>query len=89
MTPPKNKKPAPRAGDAGGGGEKPAPRAPDDPRFARIATDPRFARFPKAKGRVEVDDRFKGEIWMRVGGGGKGTGWRTTRDGSTDMRRPA
>lgn len=81
MAPPKHKKPAPRAGDAGGGCDKPAPRAPDDPRFARIATDPRFARFPKAKGRVEVDDRFKGESWLRVGrGGGRGGGGGGTRE---------
>jgi hypothetical protein len=31
-----------------------------DPRFAAIATDPRFARFPKKQGKVVVDERFQG-----------------------------
>jgi len=29
-----------------------------DPRFASIRKDPRFARFPKGKGKVELDARF-------------------------------
>jgi len=32
----------------------------DDARFASMAYDPRFQRFPKAKAKVEIDDRFKG-----------------------------
>jgi hypothetical protein len=31
-----------------------------DPRFAAIAKDPRFARFPRKHNKVKVDDRFKG-----------------------------
>lgn len=32
----------------------------EDARFAAVAYDPRFQRFPKAKAKVTVDDRFKG-----------------------------
>jgi hypothetical protein len=32
----------------------------EDPRFARMHTDPRFQRFPKKKGQVEIDSRFAG-----------------------------
>ncbi len=38
----------------GGGG------VTSDPRFAAVHTDPRFQRFPKAKSKVQVDDRFAG-----------------------------
>ena len=31
-----------------------------DPRFTAVHFDPRFQRFPKAKAKVEVDDRFAG-----------------------------
>lgn len=31
-----------------------------DERFAAVGYDPRFQRFPKAKSKVKVDDRFKG-----------------------------
>ena len=55
--------------------DRPAPRAPADARFARIATDPRFARFPKAKAKVEADDRFKGERRLMCDTGrGRGRG---------------
>jgi hypothetical protein len=33
----------------------------EDARFASMAYDPRFQRFPKAKAKVEIDDRFKGK----------------------------
>lgn len=52
---------------AAGADRRPPPRAPADPRFARIATDPRFARFPKAKARADVDDRFAGEATACLG----------------------
>lgn len=29
-----------------------------DPRFSRIHVDPRFRKFPKRDGKVEIDDRF-------------------------------
>ena len=32
-----------------------------DERFAAAQTDPRFHRFPKAKNKVEIDQRFAGE----------------------------
>lgn len=40
-----------------------------DERFAAVGYDPRFQRFPKAKSKIKVDDRFKGayavvEVWM-------------------------
>ncbi len=33
-----------------------------DSRFAAVHYDPRFQRFPKAKGKVEIDERFAGEL---------------------------
>jgi hypothetical protein len=33
-----------------------------DDRFAAVHYDPRFQRFPKAKAKVEVDERFAGEF---------------------------
>ena len=33
-----------------------------DPRFAHIASDPRFSRFPRASRTVEVDERFAGDL---------------------------
>lgn len=38
-----------------------APKEKDD-RFAAVRKDPRFARFPKKKMTVAIDDRFKGTI---------------------------
>jgi hypothetical protein len=32
-----------------------------DDRFAAVHYDPRFQRFPKAKAKVEVDERFAGD----------------------------
>ena len=32
-----------------------------DSRFAAVHYDPRFQRFPKAKAKVEIDERFAGE----------------------------
>ncbi len=47
---------------------KPAARKPSgggkvvtDSRFAAVHYDPRFQRFPKAKAKVEIDERFAGE----------------------------
>lgn len=47
---------------------KPAGRKPGgggkvvtDSRFAAVHYDPRFQRFPKAKAKVEIDERFAGE----------------------------
>lgn len=37
--------------DAKGGG---------DSRFAAVHSDPRFQRFPRAKAKVEIDERFEG-----------------------------
>lgn len=45
-----------RAGPRPGGGAVFA-----DERFAAVHKDPRFQRFPKAKSKVEVDERFAGE----------------------------
>lgn len=36
-----------------------------DPRFSAMLTDPRFARFPKKKNKVEIDERFAGELLWR------------------------
>ena len=36
------------------------PAGTDDPRFAALAKDPRFARFPKKQNKVNIDKRFKG-----------------------------
>jgi hypothetical protein len=33
-----------------------------DPRFAKMHSDPRFQRFPKKKGKVEIDSRFAGGL---------------------------
>lgn len=33
-----------------------------DARFAAVANDPRYARFPKKHHQVEIDDRFKGIV---------------------------
>lgn len=40
----------------GGGGGK----VVSDPRFAAVHSDPRFQRFPRAKAKVEIDERFAG-----------------------------
>jgi hypothetical protein len=32
-----------------------------DPRFASIHVDPRFRKFPKQQGKVEIDQRFASE----------------------------
>lgn len=34
-----------------------------DSRFAAVHYDPRFQRFPKAKSKVEIDERFAGKGW--------------------------
>ena len=49
---------------AGGGdnGNEAAAAAFADPRFAHIASDPRFSRFPRASRTVEVDERFAGAL---------------------------
>ena len=36
-----------------------------DPRFAAVQYDPRFQRFPKAKSKVQVDERFAGKLNIR------------------------
>lgn len=36
------------------------PAGVQDSRFARLHTDPRFQRFPSAKNKVKVDERFRG-----------------------------
>lgn len=36
----------------------------EDARFASMAYDPRFQRFPKAKAKLEIDDRFKGKPYL-------------------------
>ena len=33
-----------------------------DPRFAKLHTDARFQKFPNKERKVEIDDRFKGEL---------------------------
>jgi hypothetical protein len=47
------------------GNEKKKPRDGDvtqDTRFAAMHRDPRFSRFPKKKGTVEIDSRFSGKM---------------------------
>lgn len=39
-----------------------------DPRFAAVHSDPRFQRFPKAKAKVEVDERFAGKTTVAMDG---------------------
>lgn len=34
-----------------------------DPRFAAVAKDPRFHKFPQSQKKVEIDPRFAGEPW--------------------------
>ena len=34
-----------------------------DPRFAAVAKDPRFHKFPQSQKKVEIDPRFAGESW--------------------------
>ncbi|CEO95234.1 NUC153 domain-containing protein [Plasmodiophora brassicae] len=45
-------------------GGRPRPRNDDevidDPRFARVHSDPRFQTMPKSKRKVQIDERFKG-----------------------------
>ena len=41
----------------------PGSKVVTDSRFAAVHHDPRFQRFPKAKAKVEIDDRFAGE-WL-------------------------
>jgi len=36
-----------------------------DERFAAVHYDPRFQRFPKAKAKLEVDERFKGTFVIK------------------------
>ena len=45
---------------------KPAPagKVVTDSRFAAVHHDPRFQRFPRAKAKVEIDERFAGG-WRR------------------------
>lgn len=45
---------APKGGKPGGG------KVVTDARFAAVHSDPRFQRFPKAKAKVEIDERFAG-----------------------------
>ena len=33
-----------------------------DSRFAAVHSDPRFQRFPRAKAKVEIDERFEGAL---------------------------
>jgi hypothetical protein len=47
---------APGKHNAGGGA------GGTDPRFAAMHSDPRFSRFPKKKNKVEIDERFAGEL---------------------------
>lgn len=54
-----------RKGDGGRGGGAAGGRLGasgmvDDPRFAAMHRDPRFARFPKKKETVAIDSRFSG-----------------------------
>lgn len=64
----------PRSGKKGGGKREKVSREQHgstmvtDPRFSAIQTDPRFHKFPRAKNKVEVDERFSGNIFL---GGGK------------------
>lgn len=37
-----------------------------DPRFAAVHYDPRFQRFPKAKTKVKIDERFAGTLQHRT-----------------------
>ena len=66
--------PAAKGGSAGGarGGpaKKPEGKLVTDSRFAAVHYDPRFQRFPKAKAKVEIDERFAGA----GGGAGRGAG---------------
>lgn len=41
-------------------GGKPSGKVVTDSRFAAVHYDPRFQRFPKAKAKVEIDERFAG-----------------------------
>lgn len=49
----------------GGGG-----KVVTDSRFAAVHHDPRFQRFPKAKAKVEIDERFAGEECTAKASGG-------------------
>lgn len=54
-----------KAGKAGQPGKGPGKEAKEsklvtDSRFAAVHFDPRFQRFPKAKAKVEIDERFAG-----------------------------
>jgi len=42
------------------GGAKGGGKVVTDSRFAAVHFDPRFQRFPKAKAKVEIDERFAG-----------------------------
>ena len=44
------------------------PKAPMDPRFAALQTDPRFERFPAPGKSVTIDERFAGErsMWVLI-----------------------
>jgi len=47
--------------------------APEDSRFARLQTDPRFRRTKQKNLKVEIDDRFK-DVLQSEEFGGKGAG---------------
>ncbi len=49
------------SGGGGGGGKPKGGKVVTDSRFAAVHSDPRFQRFPKAKAKVEIDERFAGE----------------------------
>lgn len=74
----KTSKPAPGGGGAGGGGkgkggaERPEGKLVTDSRFAAVHFDPRFQRFPKAKAKVEIDERFAGALGSSAERGGPG-----------------
>jgi hypothetical protein len=50
-----------KQGKPGGAGKPPTEsKLVTDSRFAAVHHDPRFQRFPKAKAKVEIDERFAG-----------------------------
>lgn len=102
MAPGKTRKEGTRTAQRGGGaaamstkggkdGRRQKPAAGGDERFAAMHSDPRFRRFPKAGGKVEIDSRFAGmfsDEAFAVAGGvdkrGRKVGKSKSRE---DMRR--